>query len=163
MKIYTGETNSTLRKTAQKVERVDNDVRVLAEKMTETMRTEKGIGLAAPQVGVNKRVIIATLEKEARLLVNPEILSFSAECTEDEEGCLSLPEQFGKVSRSKRIVVQYLDEHGKQHEEELSDLDARIVQHEIDHLNGILFTDRASLSLYRARTKEGEKNLLQFS
>jgi peptide deformylase len=142
MKVFTGEKNQILRGTAKPVEVVDDLILELAENMFETMKKEKGIGLAAPQVGVNKRVIIATLGEKPHLMVNPEITSFSAECAIDEEGCLSLPEQFGKVSRAKRIIVRYLDEKGKKKEEELSDLDARVVQHEIDHLNGILFTDR---------------------
>lgn len=142
MKVFTGEKNKVLRESAKPVEVVDDSILELAEDMLETMNKEKGIGLAAPQVGVDKRVIIATLGEEAYLMVNPEITSFSAECAVDEEGCLSLPEQFGKVSRSKRIMVEYLDERGKKQQKELSDLDARVVQHEIDHLNGVLFTDR---------------------
>jgi peptide deformylase len=142
MKVFTGETNQVLRGTAKPVEQVDEFILELAENMFQTMEKEKGIGLAAPQVGVDKRVIVVMLGKETILMVNPEILSFSAECAVDEEGCLSLPEKFGKVSRAKRIVVRYIDEKGKQQQKELSDLDARVVQHEIDHLNGVLFTDR---------------------
>ncbi len=141
MKIFTGEKNKVLRGTAVPVEKVDDEIIDLADKMFEAMQ-EKGIGLAAPQVGVPKRVILVTLGKKVHLMVNPEILSFSAECEIEEEGCLSLPNQFGKVSRAKRVVVKYLDVNGQEQEREVSDLDARVVQHEIDHLNGVLFTDR---------------------
>lgn len=142
MKIFTGEDNQVLRGKAEEVETVTKDILELADKMRKTMKKEKGIGLAAPQVGVSKRVIIAMIGSEEVLMMNPQILSFSAECKVDEEGCLSLPEEFGNVSRPVRITVEFLDEKGLKQEWTLNGLDARVVQHEVDHLNGVLFTDR---------------------
>ncbi|QQS59747.1 peptide deformylase [Candidatus Peregrinibacteria bacterium] len=140
--LQTGLKNTILRKRSEEVSQVNNDIQKLILNMKTSMKKEKGIGLAAPQVGVNKRIIIATVGDEVLGMVNPKILSFSAECAVEEEGCLSLPGEFGKVSRAKRVLLQYLDENGRQQQRELNNLDARVVQHEIDHLNGILFADR---------------------
>lgn len=140
--VVTGENTEVLREVAKPVETVDASIRKLGREMRATMHAEKGIGLAAPQVGVSKRVIIATIGDKVVLMVNPEIRSFSMECEVGEEGCLSLPGQFGNVSRAKWVKLRYLDEKGVPVECELSKLDARVVQHEIDHLNGVLFVDR---------------------
>lgn len=142
LSLETGLENTILRKRAEEVSAIDDGIRKLITDMKISMKKEKGIGLAAPQVGMSKRVIVVTLGKQVLGMINPEIVSFSAECVVSEEGCLSLPGEFGNVSRAKRVVVKYQDENGKQEERELSDLDARVVQHEIDHLNGILFADR---------------------
>ncbi len=142
MKIFTGEDNTTLRKVSDPVTNIDDEVRELEEKMRITMKKEKGIGLAAPQVGVNKRIILATLGDTAYYMINPKIVRFSTECSSGEEGCLSLPDVFDRVVRPKRVTLEYTDVDEDTYEVELSDLDARVVQHEIDHLNGVLFTDR---------------------
>jgi peptide deformylase len=142
MKIFTGIENEVLRKVAEPVEVVTDDIRKLGRQMRQSMKEHKGIGLAAPQVGVSKRVILVTLGEKLHLMINPEITSFSADCKTDEEGCLSLPGEFGKVSRPRAITVKYLDEEGSEQVKNLTELDARVVQHEIDHLNGVLFADR---------------------
>lgn len=144
MKIYTGENNEILRKTAEEIEEITADIKNLARSMKKAMKKEKGIGLAAPQVGVHKRLILVIIGKKEMFMVNPKILSFSAECNTDEEGCLSVPGKFDNVSRSTRISVKYKDLEGNEFEQEFNGLDARVVQHEVDHLNGVLFTDRVS-------------------
>jgi len=112
------------------------------DNMQETMKDALGVGLAAPQVGVSKRVIIVDLEDEVFELINPEIVS--SEGTQvDSEGCLSIPGIKGKVSRSEKVVVTGLNREGEMIEIEAEGLLARIFQHEIDHLNGVLFTDIA--------------------
>lgn len=140
--VVTGKNTEVLRTVAEPVETVTPEIIALGETMKATMKKEKGIGIAAPQLGVSKRLIIATLAEAPTLLINPEIISFSAETCTEEEGCLSLPGEFGKVTRAKRVKVRYLDESGAFVERELLGLDARVVLHEIDHLNGVLFTDR---------------------
>ena len=142
MKIEKGTENTILRQVATEITEITEDIRLLAEKMQKVMHAEKGIGLAAPQIGHSIRLIVATIEGHDLFLINPEIKSFSAECKEDEEGCLSLPGDFFLVSRAKKIAVEFLDLDGKKHLLHLRDLDARVIQHEIDHLNGILFVDR---------------------
>ncbi len=142
MPVVTGKDTDVLRTVAEPVERVDDAILQLAAEMRETMKAEKGVGLAAPQVGVSKRIILATIDEVVTLMVNPEILSFSAETEICEEGCLSLPGEWGNVSRAKRIKLKYLNEDGEQVQTELVGLNARVVQHEIDHLNGVLFVDR---------------------
>lgn len=142
MPVVTGKDTDVLRTVAEPVERVDDAILRLAGEMQKTMKAEKGVGLAAPQVGVSKRVILATIDEVVTLMVNPEILSFSAETEICEEGCLSLPGEWGNVSRAKRIKLKYLNEDGEQVQTELVGLNARVVQHEIDHLNGVLFVDR---------------------
>jgi peptide deformylase len=142
LKVLTGEMNDLLRGTAQPVQTIDKTIVNLGKKMVETMKKKGGVGLAAPQVGVMKRIIVTTLQSMSYVMINPEILSFSAECSTREEGCLSLPQKFGDVTRSEKITVRYMNIEGEKKEDVLSGLEARIVQHEIDHLNGILFTDR---------------------
>jgi len=139
----------TLKKTAAPVDGVDEGVRTLMDDMLETMYEAPGIGLAAPQVGVLERVIVLDVagkgEPPAPLrLANPEILWQSDDLVEYEEGCLSLPEQYAPVVRPARCTVAYLDETGAAREIEAEGLLATCLQHEIDHLNGILFTDHLS-------------------
>ncbi len=134
---------------AQAVEGVEEDVRRLAADMLETMYKAPGIGLAAPQVGVAKRVVVLDLaaDGEARrpmTLVNPELLWRSGERSTTEEGCLSLPGHFAEVTRPVAVRVGYLDETGTAREVKADGLLARCLQHEIDHLDGILFVDHLS-------------------
>lgn len=140
--ILTGTKNPVLRQKAKPVQKGDSQISHLLAEMRKAMKEEKGVGLAAPQIGVSKRVILVTFGEEVVSMINPEITSFSAECNIDEEGCLSVPGEWGNVSRSTRISLEYIDEKGKQQKRYLSNFDARVVQHEIDHLNGVLFTDR---------------------
>ena len=120
----------------------------LFDDMIETMYVEDGVGLAAPQVGISKRVLIAspTLKRgEEHVIINPEILE-SAGTELGMEGCLSLPGISGEVRRTKKIRLRFQDRHGKPHEETLKDFFARIIQHEIDHLEGILLIDRVDFN-----------------
>jgi peptide deformylase len=131
------------------VEIVDASVRTLLDDMLETMYAEAGIGLAAIQVGIAKRLVVADVhgkdEPPAPLkLINPEILSVSEELIVHEEGCLSLPDQFAEVERPVSARLRYLDENGMPQERELTGVQAVCLQHEIDHLEGILFVDHLS-------------------
>jgi peptide deformylase len=127
---------------------VDDALRRLMDDMLETMYDAPGIGLAAIQVGEAKRVLVIDLQedeiKAPRYFVNPEILSVSAELALYNEGCLSVPEQYAEVERPARIRLRYLDYHGQSHEEDMAGLIATCVQHELDHLEGILFIDHLS-------------------
>lgn len=134
-----------LRKRAKIVTDFDQSLLVLAEEMASVMYQDDGIGLAAPQVATSLRVIVVGNE-EARgykVYVNPEITFRSKDTQISEEGCLSLPQIFGLVRRPKKIHVKYQDLTGATHKEKLSGLEAIILQHEFDHLEGILFIDRA--------------------
>jgi peptide deformylase len=130
------------------VERIDADLLRLLDDMLETMYAAPGIGLAAPQVGVQKRVFVADLggegERAPLYMINPEIVAHSETTNVAEEGCLSLPKQFGEVARFDQIRIRYLDRHGAVQEIEADGLLARCLQHEIDHLDGILFVDHLS-------------------
>ena len=136
-----------LKAKAKPVERVDDGVRQLMDDMLETMYVAPGIGLAAPQVGVSKRVIVIDLAKEDEpraplKLANPEIVWVSDEDAVFEEGCLSVPEHYAEVARAAAVRIRYLDYENEIREIEASGLLATCLQHEIDHLDGILFIDR---------------------
>jgi peptide deformylase len=137
-----------LKTKAKPVERIDDDLRRLAADMFETMYKAPGIGLAAPQIGVSQRLVVVDVaegeERRPMTLVNPEILWRSESLAVAEEGCLSLPDQFADVTRPEAIRVRFLSEHGEERELEANGLLARCVQHEIDHLDGILFVDHLS-------------------
>jgi peptide deformylase len=130
------------------VERIDAGLLRLLDDMVETMHAAPGIGLAAPQVGHVKRACVVDLGKEGEgaplYLINPELVWSSTATIVEEEGCLSLPEQFGQVERAEQVRVRFLDRAGKPQEIEGQGLLARCLQHEIDHLNGILFVDHLS-------------------
>lgn len=118
------------------------DTQELLKHMTDAMVADDGVGIAAPQIGVFNRVILIA-EKEAIVAYfNPEILSFSWKKNVDVEGCLSVPGVFGQVRRSVRVRVRYTTIEGHAQEEDAQDFRARVFQHEIDHLNGILFIDK---------------------
>jgi peptide deformylase len=138
--------DARLKAVCEPVAAVDDAVRRLMDDMLETMYEAPGIGLAAPQVGVRKRVVVVDIageEEERRPLrmANPRLLATSEETVVYEEGCLSFPEQFGDVRRPEHATVGYLDEAGAERELALDGLLATCVQHEIDHLDGILFVD----------------------
>lgn len=130
-----------LREPAAPVEIVDEDIRKLVSDMEETMRAAPGIGLAAPQVGVQRRVLVYDIGEGLHVLVNPEILDRSGEVV-DDEGCLSIPGLAYPVPRAERVRVRGLDPGGEPITREASELEARVLQHEIDHLDGVLFLDR---------------------
>ena len=134
---------------ARPVGAVDDSVRRLMDDMVETMYRSIGIGLAAPQVGVAKRVIVIDVAREGEAprpmrIANPEILWRSEAVTEASEGCLSLPEHYADVTRAAEIRLRYIDHENEIREIEASGLLATCLQHEIDHLDGILFVDHIS-------------------
>jgi peptide deformylase len=143
-----------LREISTPVEKVDDEVRALVKDMFETMYDAPGIGLAAVQVGVPKRLLVMDLQepeeeggepvRDPRVFINPEILSHSDHEVPYTEGCLSVPDQYAEVMRPDRIRARWLDENGDAHEEELEGLLAVCLQHEMDHLEGILFIDHLS-------------------
>ena len=151
-----------LRKKAAPVETVDHEIQTLAQDMLETMYAEQGIGLAATQVNVQKRVVVIDLSEqhnEPMYLINPEIID-SEGIEESQEGCLSVPGYFDSVERAEKITFRYLDLDGKSIEMTTDGLLAVCVQHEIDHLNGKLFIDYLSplkQQRLRKRLKKLEK------
>lgn len=138
--------NPVLRQRAKKInpEEIKNaTIQKLISDMKETVIPAGGIGLAAPQVGVSVRLIIIAVQDKKMALINPEIINFSWRKETAEEGCLSVPGKWGSVKRSKIIKVKAIDENGKIVKFKAKDLFARVIQHEVDHLNGVLFIDRA--------------------
>ncbi len=134
------------------VTEITTEIRELANHLFDTMYHEKGIGLAAVQVGVHKRILVADVTwrdedgtpGKQYIIINPEIVENSPEQNTYKEGCLSLPDQFADVTRPSTVRIRYTDIEGKQQEETFEDLLATCIQHEIDHLNGIIFVDHAS-------------------
>jgi peptide deformylase len=133
--------NPRLRIKANRVPRVDDSVRRLMDDMVETMVGATGLGLAATQVGVSLRVIVLRVDNQVLQLANPELIRASGEQI-GYEGCLSVPGYIGEVARAQRVVVKALNRHGKEVRIKGEDLLARALQHEIDHLDGILFVDK---------------------
>ena len=140
---------ATLKRKSDRVTVVDDELRALMDDMLETMYDAPGIGLAAIQVGVPKRVIVMDLSrsedaKEPRYFINPEILWASEETQGYEEGCLSVPEIYDEVERPAKVRIRYLGYDGKPVEEDAEGLYAVCIQHEMDHLEGVLFLDHLS-------------------
>ena len=138
-----------LRKKSLQVDKVDKEIKKLMDDMLETMYKAPGIGLAAVQIGVLKRVVVMDIsretdKKEPMYFVNPEIVWKSNEKVTYEEGCLSIPNQFANIERSEKCTVKYLDYFGAEKEIQAEGLLATCIQHEIDHLNGILYIDYLS-------------------
>ncbi|MGF7008709.1 peptide deformylase [Aminobacter sp. BE322] len=138
-----------LREVSKPVERIDDAMRQFARDMLDTMYDAPGIGLAAIQVGEPLRMLVIDLAKEGeepapRVVINPEVLARSDERSVYEEGCLSIPDYYAEVERPATVRVKYLDEHGKEQEVEADGLLATCLQHEIDHLDGVLFIDYIS-------------------
>lgn len=133
-----------LRQHSAEVKVVGDDVRQLIEDMLETMDAARGIGLAANQVGVAKRVAVVDVDGDRFALINPRIIESEGRDVA-EEGCLSIPDIYGDVTRPDRIVIEALDADGTLFRKEATGLKARAIQHEIDHLDGILFLDHLSL------------------
>ena len=150
-----------LRRKARKITTIDKELQTLIDDMIETMREAPGVGLAAPQVGISQRLIVVEYgsdedeeaPKKLFVLINPEISETSEEMEEGVEACLSIPRMMGEVERHQRIVVRGLNRHGKPIKIKLRGWLARIFQHEIDHLEGVLFTDRAA-RVWRASEDE---------
>jgi len=146
-----------LRKKAAPVVRFSAPLYRLIEDMIETMQEANGVGLAAPQVGIAKRIIIVRHQDDIFEIINPEIMVSRGEAT-DVEGCLSCPGAYGEVSRAAEVEVQGKDRDGNEIRVTGQDLLARILQHEIDHLDGILFVDRASRLLDAEEIKKMSAN-----
>jgi len=159
-----------LRQKSPAVRIVDDEVRQLVDDLFETMRAAKGVGLAANQIGVARRVAVVDVGEEdppPLVLINPVILERSEEDETAEEGCLSIPDIFGDVTRPARLVVEALDVEGKKVRTEASGYKARAIQHEIDHLDGVLFLDHLSavkrnllLSKWK-KSRKGKKGYLK--
>lgn len=152
--------NPVLRRRADPVDEIDEKIRRVADHMMETMYTDEGVGLAAPQVGFSKRLIVMDIGQGPIALFNPEIIRRTDEEETIEEGCLSLPGIRINISRPIQIVVRGLTDQGEWEEIEADGLLARVFQHEIDHLNGILIIDHASSiqrSLLRSKLRKLEK------
>jgi peptide deformylase len=138
-----------LRAVADPIEKIDDGIRQLAKDMLETMYDAPGIGLAAPQIGEMKRIVVMDLAKEEEppeplVMINPEILAISDETVTTEEGCLSIPELYYEVERPAEVTVRYTDLEGQTVEREAKERFAICVQHELDHLDGVLYIDYLS-------------------
>ncbi|MFC1600393.1 peptide deformylase [Patescibacteria group bacterium] len=147
LKIQTGSDNPILREKSTPIDNIDKSIKKLAKDMLETMNANNGLGIAAPQVGVNKRMFITTINQGTDhegliTMINPVVEFTNDELEEGEEGCLSLPELFKPVTRHKFVRVKYKDLKNNNHILDLEGLNARVIQHETDHLDGILFIDR---------------------
>lgn len=148
LKILT-EPDPILRKKSNSIEKVDNELRKLMDDMIETMYQAPGIGLAAIQVGVLKRVVVIDVSKDENnksplFLINPKILSLSKKTSTYEEGCLSLPGQYAEIERPSECEIKFINYHGKNQTLKADGILATCIQHEVDHLNGILFIDYLS-------------------
>lgn len=145
--IQTGTEDKILRTQSKEIKKVDKAILQLIDDMHDTLEAEHGLGVAAPQVGFNIRLALARLNhgtphEVVITMINPEITFLSPEFAEMEEGCLSIPGVFGPCRRSNEVVVRFFDVKGKKQTLRLTDLNARIIQHEVDHLNGMLYVDR---------------------
>ena len=150
-----------LRQPAKRVAKIDNSLRDLVRKMLQTMYCEDGIGLAAPQVGVNKQLLVVDADPENAaapplVLVNPKIISYGDTLATGQEGCLSIPGVYLDVVRPEAVEVSFKDESGRPQKMKVNDLVARVIQHEMDHLNGVMFVDRVENAI--ALTQELDKN-----
>jgi len=135
--------NELLRQKAESVKNFNEELKTTIEKMFEALKAEKGVGLAGPQVGFMKRVFITNIDKdEPRVFINPTIIETSEDTAKAEEGCLSIPGVYADVVRSETVKVQAWNEKKKPFTLETGGLLARVIQHESDHLDGILFFDR---------------------
>lgn len=148
-KIVTTKDN-VLRKKAKSVKKIDKKILALIADMVDTLKSQKdpeGVGLAAPQVGKSLAIFVMKTRHTNKVIINPKVLEVSKEKQKKGknkilEGCLSLPNFYGPIKRARKIKISYLNPEGKKIEEEFTGFDAQIVQHEIDHLNGIIFVDR---------------------
>lgn len=158
-----------LLKTAKPLERIDADVRERAGEMFELMYSESGVGLAAPQVGWAVRLFVFNClgqddRSGERVFINPRIIDKGEDFISEEEGCLSIPEVKGKVSRPDAIIAEFQDLSGELLREEFHELEARVFQHEFDHLNGVLFLSHLNTTeklLAKKLLREMEKEFLE--
>tara|TARA_B100000614_G_scaffold103054_1_gene92632 strand:+ start:118 stop:723 length:606 start_codon:yes stop_codon:yes gene_type:complete len=156
--------SKTLRTTAKRISKVDIDTRKLAKEMLQSMYSAKGIGLAAPQVGISKELLVIDINfedsaAEPLILINPEITAYGSTLNSYEEGCLSIPGVYLNVIRPSTIKLKFRDEMGRPRKMNADGLLARCIQHEVDHLKGVLFVDRVTSKedLKKELIKEGYK------
>lgn len=148
---------NSLREVSVPIEKIDDELKDFVSEMFETVKRENGVGLAAPQVGRNIRLFIVDLNNEQLVFINPQIIATSQELSIMEEGCLSIPKIYEKVERPTSIRVQFMNLDGKIKTVDASDLFARVIQHENDHLNGVLFVDRLDEETRNNAVKRFEK------
>ena len=152
----------TLRQVSKPIQDFDKNTQRLVADMFETMKSYKGVGLSAIQIGVDSRALIAEYPKDGvpkTVLINPEITWVSRKQVLDEEGCLSIPNIYGMVKRPEKIKYKGLDENGKIIEGKADGLHARVIQHEIDHLNGVLFIDLLEGDAYKYETQDDTEKI----
>lgn len=145
-----------LRKRSREITTIDDRIKELSEDMLEMVKEHDGAGLAAVQVGILRRIIVAIISGEPRVMLNPEILETKG-VQKGFEGCLSVPGKSGEVIRPKGLVVRYKTLEGETEELYLEDFEARTISHEVDHLNGVLYTDKLEGPLYSMDRKKGKK------
>jgi len=144
--------NQLLHEKAEKIDNINDEITDLANKMIEILKSENGIGVAGPQIGVKKRIFVTHVQNdEARIFINPSMLETSLKTVKYEEGCLSIPGIYSNVTRPESIKIQAWNEKGRPFTLETSGILARVIQHEYDHLEGMLFLDRVP---------EGKRNKL---
>lgn len=151
-----------LRQPAKRVSKVNDEIRAIAIQMLQTMYSDNGIGLAAPQVGINKQIIVIDCDSDNEaspplIMINPEIKSLTGDIVAGEEGCLSVPDVFLDVQRPDRITVTFRDEEGRPQTLTYDGIVSRVIQHELDHLNGVMFVDRVqnAIALKKELVKHG--------
>lgn len=148
-----GET--VLREIAQEIDKIDDEILEILDNMVETMHSAKGVGLAAPQVGISKRIFVCDQgDGVVRKVINPVITPLTEKLMDYEEGCLSVPGIYKKVQRPEKIKIEYLNEKGESVTEEVEGFLAIIMQHEYDHLNAVLFVDKVSPMAKRMISKK---------
>lgn len=146
-----------LRRKAKSVQVIDDEIHDICQLMVEVMIRENGVGLAAPQIGIPKRIFVLDIDDEFHILINPELIELSEEVEETKEGCLSVPGVDAGVARSTRAVVEGLNLNGEHVRLEGEGLVARAIQHEMDHLNGNLFLDQLSTARRQSLIKEYQR------
>lgn len=153
--------DSVLRQKAKKIHRVDDSVRRLVDDLIDTVQAAHGAGLAAPQIGVPLRAIVTYVDEKLRVVINPEIVKLSEEQEERDEGCLSIPGWWGPVTRGISVTVKGIGRTGKPVKVKAEGLEARAFQHEVDHLDGVLFIDRMEdrSKLYKITAAEEEAEM----
>jgi len=149
--------DATLRRKAKPIDTIDDEVRNLCQLMVEVMIRENGVGLAAPQIGISKRIFVMDADDELYIFINPELVELSEETEEVREGCLSVPGVNAMLARSTRAVVEGLNLDGERIRLEGEGIIARAIQHEMDHLNGNLYLDRLSTARRQSLIKEFQR------
>lgn len=158
MEIITDPKNKILTSKTKDIDRITSDIKILANSMYETMIENKGVGLSANQVGYPLSLIVFSDidHKRKYILINPKVISQSKTLCEMEEACLSVPDTWGNVIRPEKISIEAKNLDGRKIKYKFKDILARIVQHELDHLNGILFTEKAKATYKQSKYKENE-------